>query len=89
MYLQSNIKFLCKKNNIKIKDLETTLSIRKTNLSRPNFYKNTMTVPTLLRIGNYFNVDINDLICLDLSRADSTYEFWMEMKEYANRKVIK
>lgn len=89
MYLQSNIKFLCKKNNIKIKDLETTLSIRKTNLSRPNFYKHTMTVPTLLRIGNYFNVDINDLICLDLSRADSTYEFWREMKEYANHKVIK
>lgn len=64
--IKSNIKYLCKLNKVKIKDLETELGIKNKGLSRAYFYKN-VKLSQLESIANRFNVPLNLFIFTDLA----------------------
>lgn len=59
--IKNNIKYLCKINKIKIKDLEQELKIKNKGLSRVYFYKN-VKLSQLESIAKRFNVPLNLLV---------------------------
>lgn len=64
--IRKNIKFLCKENQIMVKDLEKEIGIKNNGLSRAYFYKS-IKLLTLQKIAKKFNVPLVLLINCDLS----------------------
>lgn len=80
--IKKNIKFLCKLNKIRIKELEKELNIKNKGLSRAYFYKN-VKLSQLENIANRFNVPLNLLIYVDLELLNKEEIYNLISKEIA------
>lgn len=81
--IRKNVKFLCKQNHIKLRDLETELKIKSMGLSRVWFYK-TIKVNQLTQIATKFSVPVDMLINYDLTKLSEKdiYEIIKKGMEY-------
>ena len=78
--IKNNIKYLCKVNKVKIKDLEKELNIKNKGLSRVYFYKN-VKLSQLESIAKRFNVPLNLLIYTQIEYLEDSDIYNLIAKE--------
>ena len=86
--IRKNIKYLCKTNNVKVRDLEKELNIKNNGLSRDYFY-NSIKLATIQKIANKFSVPLILLINCDLKTMtrEDIYDIFEEgvLYEFSKR----
>ena len=77
MGIYDNIKYLCKKNGITVKQMEETLDITRSSVCRWN--NNPPTLNSITKVANYFEVSIDYLVGREQRISDESIEINTEV----------
>ena len=77
----SNIRFLLTKNNMSIRQLAEKIGIAATTLNDSLKSKKGVSVDSLIKIADYFNLTVNDLCNVSLDRKSAQDEDVVIIKE--------
>lgn len=69
-YLNSNVRFLRKKNNMSAKELAELLDMTRTSITNFEGGQRNVSIEVLDKLHNIFNISIDDLIYKDLEASE-------------------
>ena len=88
MGIYDNIKLLCKKQGITVKQMEEVLDITRSSVCKWN--NNPPTLNSIIKVANYFNVSIDSLLGRDIKYSDQQALLDVEISEnYELKEAIK